>query len=325
MNPPKCDEQEYMNFLLGSPKVVTATEAARVQASKEDPAHHDAYTRLLHRLEPEAHVLWEEAKGHVSLGEGILVLDDTTLDKPYAKHIDLVTRHWSGKHKEVVLGINLITLLWTDGDRHIPCDYRLYDKDNDGLSKNDHFTAMLKVAKERGFSPSCVVFDSWYSSLENLKEVRDLGWNFLTRLKENRTVSIHPHEHVAVRDLPVSEQGTRVHLKGYGFILVFKLVATKGDVEYWATNDLLLDDLNRIKYAQYAWTIENYHRGIKQFCGIERAQVRAGRAQRNHIGLSLRAFLRLERFSYQSGFSWFEAKWSIIRPAVQAFMINPFF
>ena len=34
--------------------------------------------------------------------------------------MDWVQRHGSGKHHAVVEGINLITLLWTDGDRHVP-------------------------------------------------------------------------------------------------------------------------------------------------------------------------------------------------------------
>ena len=61
-------------------------------------------------------------------GKGVLVLDDTTLDKPYAKRMELVSRHWSGKHKRVVWGINLLTLLWTDGNALIPCDFRVYDR-----------------------------------------------------------------------------------------------------------------------------------------------------------------------------------------------------
>ncbi|MER2526872.1 MAG: hypothetical protein ABTR07_02975 [Candidatus Competibacter denitrificans] len=56
--------------------------------------------------------------------------------------------------------------------------------------------------------------------------------------------------------------------------------------------------LTRVRFASYAWTIETYHRGIKQSCGIERAQVRAARAQRNPIQLALRAFLRLEWYCY---------------------------
>ena len=42
-------------------------------------------------------------------------------------------------------------LLWSDGDRHILIDYRIYDKARDGLSKNDHLQAMLRTAHERGF------------------------------------------------------------------------------------------------------------------------------------------------------------------------------
>ena len=34
-----------------------------------------------------------------------------------------------------------------------------------------------------------------------------------------------------------------------------------------------MDEL--IFYAEWSWTIEEYHRGIKQFVGIERAQVRS--------------------------------------------------
>ena len=52
----------------------------------------------------------------------MLVLDDSTLDKPYARDIALVGRHWSGKHHAVVQGIGRVSLLWTDGDRHNPCD-----------------------------------------------------------------------------------------------------------------------------------------------------------------------------------------------------------
>jgi putative transposase len=106
---------------------------------------------------------------------------------------------------------------------------------------------------------------------------------------------------------------------------VFKIVATDGDVELWATNHLEMNELERVKWAGFSWTIENYHRGIKQFCLIERAQVRSRRAWRNHIGLCLRAFLRLESHCYHTGISWFEAKTTIIRKAVCAYIANPLY
>jgi len=34
-------------------------------------------------------------------------------------------------------------LLWTDGDRHVPVDYRIFDKKKDALTRNDHFQAAL--------------------------------------------------------------------------------------------------------------------------------------------------------------------------------------
>jgi hypothetical protein len=118
-------------------------------------------------------------------------------------------------------------------------------------------------------------------------------------------------------------EGRLVHLKGYGLIRLFTIVAPNGDSEWWATNDLSMRPLTRTRFAGYAWTIEHYHRGLKQFCSIERAQVRAARAQRNHIGLALRAFLRLESHCYHRGLSWFEAKHTIIRHAVRAYLACP--
>jgi putative transposase len=325
MNPPKCNEEDYINFLIATPKTCSATEAARVQPKQEEPPAHDAFTRLLHRLEPDAETMWQEAQTQVDLCAGILVFDDSTLDKPFARRIELVTRHWSGKHHRVVQGINLMTLLWTDGDRHVPCDYRLYDKAKDGLTKNDHFQQVLEKAHKRGFQPRCIAFDSWYASLPNLKKIRAFQWIWLTRLKENRLVNPDRQGVAAISKVEISEAGRIVHLPGYGLIRVFKIVITEDDIEYWATNDLEMSELTRIKYANYAWTIENYHRGIKQFCNVERAQVRAARAQRNHIGLALRAFLRLEIHCYHKGISWFEAKTSIIREAVRIYLAKPLY
>lgn len=325
MNPPKCDEYDYINFLVATPRVYSCTEAARVQPEQEDPPAHDALTRLLHRLEPDSQALWAEAQAQVTPHQGVLILDDSTLDKFYARKIELVSRHWSGKHRRVVQGINLITLLWSDGDSCIPCDYRLYDKPTDGATKNDHFRQMLVTAHERGFQPQCVLFDSWYSSLENLKTVRDYGWRWLTQLKSNRLVNPDGEGNRPISEVEISEQGTVVHLKGYGFVKVFLIVAPDGDREYWATNDLEMDELARLKFAEQMWAVESYHRGLKQYCGVERAQVRAGRAQRNHIGLAIRAFLRLEYHRLLTGLSWFESKFGIVREAVRSYLAHPIY
>jgi putative transposase len=320
----KCRDTDDIDFLIASPRSFTCTQAASVQPASNHPPAHDAFTRLPHRLEPDPETLWREARPVVGRG-GAPVIDDSTLDKPYAKKIDLVARHWSGKHKRVVWGINLITLVWADGDRVVPCDYRVYDKAKDGLTKNDHFLAMLRQAKARGLEPTRVLFDSWYRGLENLKAVRDCGWTFLTQLKANRRVNPGRRGLCPLTQAGIEPGGTDVWLEGFGPIRVFKIVSRDGDIEYWATNDLRMDELGRLAGAERCWAIENYHRGLKQCCGVERAQVRAPRAQRNHIGLAIRAFLRLEHHFFTTGVSWYEAKARIVREAVRAYIANPLY
>jgi putative transposase len=322
MSVPKVFPRDYIDFLIATPKACSGTEAARVQPSSTDPPAHDAFTRLLTRLEPDPDALWAESRAQVRRAEGVLVVDDSTLDKPYARSIELVTRHWSGKHHAVVQGINLVSLLWTDGDRHIPCDYRIYDP-NDARTKNDHFADMIRAAYARGFTPRCVVFDGWYSSLDNLKLVRNCGWTWLTRLKSNRLVNKDREGTGALKDTAIAATGTVVWLPGFGLVKVFGIATPDGGTAYWATNDLAMTDLSRLQLAEFSWAIEHYHRGLKQCTGVERCQCRSARAQRNHIGLALRAFLRFEVHCFATGISWVQAKTAIIRDAVRGYLARP--
>lgn len=325
MNPPKCDDLDYIHFLIAAQKVFTCTEAERCQPQLEEPPPpaHDAFTRLLQRQPPDTEALWQETEALVRKEEGVLVLDDTTLDKPYASKIELVTHHWSGKHRRVVKGINLITLLWTDGNSLIPTDFRVYDKPFGGKTKNEHFQDMLKEAKNRRFRPVYVLFDSWYTSLENLKAVRNEKWHWLTCLKNNRLVNPDGQKNLPISEIEIPPEGEVVHLRGYGFIKVFRTVSKNGDVEYWATDDLKMTEAKREGLEKQGWGIEVYHRGIKQCCGVEKAQVRQADAQKGHILLSLRAFVRLEVHRLRTGESWYEAKASIIRDAIRSYLAHP--
>jgi hypothetical protein len=339
LNPPRCDDIDYIDFLVATQKSFTCTEAARSQPSGDGddstpvatpplPAH-DSFTRLLQRLPQDTRALWDDAKKVIRITEGSLIIDDTTLDKPYAEKMDYVTYHWSGKHHAVVKGINLITTLWSDGSALIPCDFRLYNASKDGLTKNDHFRNMLLVAKQRGMEPNYVLFDSWYSTMENLKLItKELGWHFFCRLKENRLVN---PTGMKKGNKPVSDiqeippEGIVVHLKAFGMIRVFKTVSQKGDVEYWATDDLGMNSEKSEELSGVGWGIEEYHRGIKQCCGIERAQVRKAKSILNHIHMSIRAFMRLELYRLMTGISWYEAKVRIVRDAVRNYISHPIY
>lgn len=105
MNKPKVTEYDYIDFLIGTQKIYSCTEAERVQPDETDGPSHNAFTRQLHRLFPTVERLRSEVRDHVDLTKGCLIRDDSTLDKFYSRRIEPVTRHRSGKHKRVVSGI----------------------------------------------------------------------------------------------------------------------------------------------------------------------------------------------------------------------------
>ena len=78
-----------------------------------------------------------------------------------------------------------------------------------------------------------------------------------------------------------------------------------------------MTETQRQLLADRAWLIEVYHRALKQFTGIERGQFRLERSQRNHIGLALRAYVRLEYHRWRTRLSIFNSKLDIIRAAVR--------
>lgn len=337
MNQRRCDENDYIEFLLAAQTAFGCVEAANSQPERLKNAAHDAYTRLLTRrpLEPEA--LWDEAQevmGGVP-GGGLLILDDSTLDKPYSQKIELVSRHWSGKHHRVVCGINLLSLVWTqvanNGSSNssnskpalppvVPLDFRVYDVNADAngrhYTKNDHFRAMVSGAKKRGLKPDYVAFDSWYAGLDNLKHLKQEEFHFLTRLKSNRQVNPDKSGLVDVSTLAVPPSGLVVQLRGFGLVRLFQQDA-QGQVEHWATSDTQMSRDTFDLTAKACWRIETYHRGLKQCCGVERAQVRSATGQKNHLLLALRAFLRLEAHRLQTGLSWYAAKLALVREAVR--------
>ena len=125
-------------------------------------------------------------------------------------------------------------MLWygLNSEQVVPIDYRIYDKDTDGKTKNTHFCEMLSKAKQRGIVPDAVVMDAWYSSLKNLKAIRDHGWIWVTTLRKNRKVNRNEN----LGNLEIPDEGLRVHLRGYGWVTIFKFVAKNGRIDYVTTN-----------------------------------------------------------------------------------------
>lgn len=323
MNPAKCNEEDYIQWLIASPRFATCTLAAEASPC---PVAHDAYNRLLGRLEPSSDALWAEVESLIKLDSGWLIIDDCTIEKIYSKHIDLVTPHWSGNKNAVVNGINLVTLLWTDGDIGIPVDWRVFNKSKDKLTKNDHARHMLEKARDRGFSPLAVLWDSWYSSLENLKLVRDFEWPFFVASKSDRKVSLEAGKQISISDVNFGDSiCQRLHLRGFGWVTAYKYKVGSGDdVRYFIGTEKALTIAEVKQRKETANQIEKYHRTLKQDCHIQRCQARSATKQLNHIGLSIRAYVRIAHYSHVNWVSSQFIKFSIWIEAATRYLANPF-
>lgn len=88
-----------------------------------------------------------------------------------------------------------------------------------------------------------VCFDSWYASWENLKLCRSLGWHFLTRLKRNRLVNPDRTGLQGVCAVAIPDEGKVVWLKDFGLVRVFRIEATDGTTEHWATDKIEMSEL----------------------------------------------------------------------------------
>lgn len=117
------------------------------------------------------------------------------------------------------------------------------------------------------------MIDSWYSGIDNLKLLNRLGWNWFTRLKKNRMVNPDRTGNVQVSSLTIPDDGLEVHLRKYGFIRAFHSVNKKGSDRYWATNCLTMDYNDRKNLQAICWSIENYHRALKELCFVEECKV----------------------------------------------------
>lgn len=318
----KCNLNLYRDFLIANQNRYSGLELSRVAPT--GGMAHDSVTRWLMKADFRPQDLWRYAKPLVHTDTGYLVLDDTVISKPFARNIDLARHQYSGREHREINGIGIVNLLWTDGSEYVPIDYRLYAPDHDGKGKNDHFREMLDKAQQRQFTPKYVLFDSWYGSLDNLKAIRRKGWHWVTDLKCNRLVATAPHHHVAVSDLDLDD-GTvkRVWLKGYGEVLVARLVLKNGDTRYLASSDTRLTDYETlVGHWQQRWPIETFHHGLKQNTGVGNCSAQRTHAQKIHIFASMVAFLRLESIRQQTGQTWYEQKAAITRPSVRAYLAN---
>ena len=295
-------KNQYIEYLLSTPINYTCSNLSE----HLEKVSHDSVTDFLQNSKFTPKELWELVKNRIDDSEeAFLLVDDSVQNKQYSQVIETVKLQYSGNEHGLVKGIGLVNLVHTNGSLgdFYPINYRIYNPDSDGKSKNDHFQEMFKQAVEKQeIKARKIAFDSWYASVDNLKMIHRSDWTFYTNLKSNRKVSIT--KEIGYQDLAELEwsqeekiRGKLVRLKEVPFWLkLFKLVDREGNIEWVITNKLAEDftRLRAIQAVQVRWQVEEFHRSFKQLTGSEKCQCRKERSQRNHLACCYAAWVAIK-------------------------------
>jgi len=315
-------KRQYIEFLIATTGNYTCTNLAD-HLEGDRAVSHDAISDFLRREKITPRRLWEVVAPLIDdSSDAYLIIDDSVQDKRYAKKIELVYRQYSGAAHGVIEGIGVVNLLHTSGkdQAFYPIDYRIFDRDNDGKTKQDHFREMLmRAITDKGIKAQTILFDNWYASVENLKLIHRAGRYFITTVQSNRKVSPSKETgYVNLEDLPWTEETLRhgmwVKLKELPFLVrLFVIVSPTGGIDWVITNRP--EDPQRTMTAAdvqeenaIRWHVEQFHREVKQLVGSERCQCRKARSQRNHLACSYFAWLAIKVHARELGISLYQAK-----------------
>jgi hypothetical protein len=305
-------KRQYIEYLIATPGNYTCTNLAEHLEGTHEQSH-DAISDFLRREKLTPRGLWEVVQPLLHDGpESYLIFDDSVQDKRYSHKIELVKLQYSGAEGGLVKGIGVLNLLHSSGAGadFYPLDFRIYDPEGDGKTKNQHFREMLlRAQSDKNLQARTVLFDSWYGSVDNLKLIERLGLFFVTTLKSNRLVSVSKEQ--GYRHLPDLEWtpqqlcgGVLVKLKELPFLVrLFKIVAPNGDIDWLITNRSHTSEgdtqrpITAHEVEQHnavRWQIEQLHRELKQLVGSEKCQCRKARSQRNHLACCYLAWVALK-------------------------------
>jgi putative transposase len=299
----------YLMALLYFTNITTCSAMAGVL----DSVSHDRLTRMLQGTW-SGHILLNLAlRTLFTVAGGYLIVDDTVVEKPYARLLGEAAWVWSSKQRKVVFGVSVVLLVWTDGQARIPLAFRLWHKG--GPSKFDLALALLSYARNRlRCKPQFVLFDSWYPSKKLLKRLHDYGWYFICQLKKNRRFEGQPL--VRYRQQPYWQA------TGYlsGDLKVFVVRYRR---KYYATNRLSLSATEVRTLYRKRQEVEEVIRVLKSQMSLEacqagyrrssNTQTRPGEgAQEHHIALCLVAYLIVERERLDQGDTWRHRKRQLI-------------
>lgn len=313
---------DYCQYLLVSQINYTLTN----YAEHTEKFSHDMANRYLASDEIRPRLVWENVKRDVRpTPDGVVVFDDTVIDKNFSSHIELVRRQYSGNAHGVIKGIGVVTGVYVNPhiDQFWMIDYRMYDPEGDGKTKLNHMHDMLSncVAHKR-LDFRAVLMDTWYATKDMMLEIENIGKIYYCPLKDNRQVDDSggstPYQRVdrLVWTPEEQQRGKVIKIKGFPAthkVNVFRVVLSTQRTDYLVTNEIAQDNVEAVQdVCGFRWKVEQFHRETKPLTGIEGNQCRKARIVRNHIGCAFLVWVRLKQVAIETQRTLYRVKHDLL-------------
>lgn len=337
----------YTDYLLSSFGQTSATGLSNLV---DGSIPHDTVTRFLSGSNFTSKDLWTSVKPLVrehQSSEGCLIFDDTIIEKSFTDENDLISWHWDHSKQRSIKGINLLTAFYhtqiqEKDPLRVPigfetikktvrfCDIKTKkEKRTSPISKNELMRQMITQSIANGLIFKYILADSWFSSVENLKFIAGKKKFFIFDIQSNRLAALSEKDRnsgnwTRIDKLNISNNvPVKVWLKDLEFpILVNKQVFTNKDnstgVRFLISNDFSLTDEQFTTIYKKRWSVEEYHKSLKQNASVAKSPTRKIQTQSNHLFASIMAYIKLENLKFANKMNHFAMKTKIYNQAIKA-------
>lgn len=338
----------YSDYLLSSQGQTSATG---LSALLDGAIQHDSITRFLSGHHFTSRELWLQVKPLVRAHESAdacLVFDDTVVEKAHMDENELICWHYDHARQRNVKGINLLTGFYVSCKEEeaeplrIPVSYLLILKTvlfcdlqtrqlkrQCPLTKNQMVQIMIQQAIANQLKFKYVLADTWFASCDNMRFIHKCQKYFIFDLKDNRLAALSQPERsqgqwkrIDQLDLP-DNTPVRVWLKDLDIpLLLIKQVFINQDlsigVQFLVSNQLDLSAEQFTALYKKRWSVEQYHKSIKQNAAIAKSPARTVQTQSNHIFAAIYAYVKLEKLKFAHALNHFALKAKIYQAALKA-------
>lgn len=341
----ECTLDRYTDYLLATPKSATATGMSMLFERK---ISHDKVTRFLSESYFDRSTVWAKAKplvrAHESLSEGVLIGDDTIIEKAHTDENAMICWHWDHALSRTVKGVNLLSLLYHSGAVSVPINVHLIEKTEpyddkktaqtkyrSPKTKNQITREMLQAAQSQRVLWRYFLGDSWFSSAETMNFIADdLAKHYIMAVECSRTVALTAADKSngvfhRVDEIAYPENGSPLHVYlrsvAHTVVLVRQVFTNKDGSQgilYLVSNDTAHDAPTMTTIYKKRWKVEEYHKSLKQHTAIADSPTKTIETQANHMFASIIAYIKLETMKLKSGINHFGIKASLMAIATKA-------